>query len=817
MKHIKRGITVLLVLALTLTLVTAASLNWTDTQLGDLSQYYETGSVGEADAKPGYISTVAGDLGGTSYGIYMFASKADTPYTFAKWLAAHETGDVYQIMGDILVKAYEFNANGDPVPGYGSNFNAEWERVAKQYHSQFYAAQKEYWETTAYNKLIENIKNRFSNFDMSNYSMALQNVFWSRSVQHGTGVLSGADSSDGMSGATGVIVRAINSLGGFKNQSEEELIAAIYAECSKLDATLRTNKMTDAVAYKYGVGGQSMAYYYGNSGDVQISVYRRLHVNEPADATVMLYQKSSYAMPNGTYQILERANNQSRAISGGALKTAAEADSFKLTNYNGGYVTLSIGDKRLSDNSDNSDTVGMADAAASNNQMWKITTRDAGGFLLQNRSTGKYLSLNDSGAVVTVDSAESAAAWQISAQATVSTAGLFYPGCEEGRTNTLVAGNSSYPVRGVLTCAKPMTNVTVAVKTSSGVAAFNASSGTINDYWYDLWKLDSKCTFSTLDAGDYTLTVTATVDNKSVEVAKSNFTVFQNTGGKVDDETYTVTLDAAGGTCAKTSVTYKLGEVYGELPEVKKDGYEFQGWFLSDGTEAAPTTPVAAKSHTLTAKYGDLYTVKFLGADGSTLKTLKLAKGELITAPTNPIKAADSQYTYNFDRWEDGNGNKFTAGGTYVGESNITYTPIFTKSERSTGGGTTPPSGGGTTPPTTGGTYLTGITPSTGVSALTGAGYTVYSGSKQVTSGNIATGMTAVTGSTSVTIVVTGDANGDGKLTITDVVKLQSHVVGKNSLSGAYAKAADINGDGKVTITDVVQAAQVTVGKRSLS
>ena len=41
--------------------------------------------------------------------------------------------------------------------------------------------------------------------------------------------------TDGMSGATGVICRAFKALGGFKNQSEAELIAAIYAECSKLD------------------------------------------------------------------------------------------------------------------------------------------------------------------------------------------------------------------------------------------------------------------------------------------------------------------------------------------------------------------------------------------------------------------------------------------------------------------------------------------------------------------------------------------------------------------------------------------------------
>ena len=49
------------------------------------------------------------------------------------------------------------------------------------------------------------------------------------------------------------------------------------------------------------------------------------------------------------------------------------------------------------------------------------------------------------------------------------------------------------------------------------------------------------------------------------------------------------------------------------------------------------------------------------------------------------------------------------------------------------------------------------------------------------------------------------------------MVKLQSSVTGANRLSGAYAAAADINGDGKVTITDVVQAAQITVGQRTIN
>ena len=781
MKKMKRGITILLVLALTATLVIAASYNWKGAELGDLSQYYETGSVGEADAKPGYISTVVGDAGGTSYGIYMFASKAGTPYEFAKWLAQYPKGTLYRSMGETLVDAYEYNLYGEYVPGYGSNFNAKWTEIAENYHDEFYAAQKEYWLEVNYKQLIANIQSKYPAFNMDNYSIALKNVFWSRSVQHGTGKLSGASSSDGMSGATGVILRAMKSLGGFKNQSEEVLIAAIYAECSKLDSTAAANKMTDAVAYKYGVGGKSMSYYSGNSGDVQISVYRRLHVNEPADAVVMLYQNGSYSTPNGVYQIRERANSQIHAVSGGALKSASEADNFTLTNFDSGYVTFSVGDKRLTDNNG---TVSMANADASNNQMWEI----ADGYLLRNRGTGNYLAISN-GTLVTAGNTTKATQWQLSAQAEVQSTGLFYPGCEKDRTNKLVAKNSSFPIRGVITSAKTITKVSVAV---SGAGSFTATA-TPNANWYDLWNLDGKCTFSQLAAGDYTLKITATADGETTTIAESKFTVTANSGPVEDDDTFTITLDANGGLCSKKTKTYKLGDVYGNLPTAKKCGYEFVGWFLEDGTEASASTPVAAKDHKLIAKYGSLYTVKFLKDDGSELKTVQLAKGELITAPTSPVKAADSNYTYSFNYWQDAKGNKFVAGATYMDKADIVYSPVFSKAEITSGGTATEPEQGTTTPvdkPMDGG-FLKGITPSTTVSSLSGSGYKVYDAKgSQVSDGNLATGMTAVAGNVQVTLVVTGDANGDGKLTITDAVKLQSHVVGRNKLSGAYAKAA---------------------------
>lgn len=224
---------------------------------------------------------------------------------------------------------------------------------------------------------------------------------------------------------------------------------------------------------------------------------------------------------------------------------------------------------------------------------------------------------------------------------------------------------------------------------------------------------------------------------------------------------------------------------------------------------------MAAEDHTITAKFGTLYTVTFK-VDGSVYRSRQLAKDSPIVAPSNPFKSADSSYVYSFSHWVDGSGKRFVEGRTYMPAGDVTYTAVFTKTANSGGtGGSTGGSTGGETPKPSG-NYLTGVSPSTSVSAMNSAGYTIYSGSTKVTSGLVGTGMTAVSSSATVTIVVTGDVSGDGKITITDVVKLQKSVVGSGSLSGAYAKAADINGDGKVTITDVVQAAQVTVGQRTI-
>lgn len=818
----------------------------------------------------------------------------------------------------------------------------------------------------------------FSGFDIDNYSIALKNVFWSRSVHHGVGVTYGANSDDKMSGATGVIARAFRSLGGFKNQSEAELIAAIYAECSRLDPVgkYKEDNMDTYTAQKYGVYGRSMAYFNVNSGGVQTSVYSRLHVNEPSDALVMRYTHSDPDIPEGKYTLLYNNNGEQNHGLGKSVSTltaAADAMMLRLTYYNNGYYILTNDDgQRLSVSGGK---LVLEAASTSNNQFWILG--GGSGYTLQNVGTKQYVTVTVTSADVTADGqnrddliaakvkeiAQTPAEGQTNAAAedfsarlekklndlfdeqfkdkndeaimaeitanisamqditeenkttlikkleslaqseeetkddlearimesftadellllteamtgksietvivevvgemvdedlknnpttTVTTytvgmtdasdkaarwalnkatgkdawklTGLFYPGCKDSDgiggtiSHVLTEGNSSFPLRGVISCTQGIRTVVVEVSKVNGSGGFTATGSGSGKTWFDLWELDSQATFSKLTQGSYTMTISGTgSDGKEEELLSTGFTVGakdSNTPSGLDKEAYTVTF--MNGNTQVATKTYSLGDVYGKLPEVSGAG--FVGWFTKDGRQVYENSMVAAENHTLSAQFGTLYTVSFK-VDGEVIRSRQLSANDLIVAPSNPVKAADKNYVYSFSHWVDGSGNRFVENMTYMPAGDVTYTAVFTKTANSGGTGGSTGGNTGTNTPTPSGNYLTGVSPSTSVSAMNRAGYTIYNGSAKVTSGLVGTGMTAVSSSATVTIVVTGDVSGDGKITITDVVKLQKSVVGSGSLSGAYAKAADINGDGKVTITDVVQAAQVTVGQRTI-
>lgn len=957
------------------TILLAASKPWTEIDLGSLSQYYETGT----NADPGRISNVDGDSGGTSYGLYMFVEKTVT--SFMDWLKKSDSA-VYRGFGDRLYNAYAYNTSGQYYPGFGSNFKNTWQEIGRNNRTEFAQAQTDFWRDTQYTQLVANVEGQYKGFDIDNYSNALKNVFWSRSVHHGVGATYGSTkNTDGMSGATGVICRAFKALGGFKNQSEAELIAAIYAECSKLDTNGKWDEdnMETLTAKKYGIYGRSMAYFNINSGGVQTSVYSRLHVNEPADALVMRYTHSDPDIPEGEYTLLYNNNGEQSHGLGKSVSTltaAADAMMLRLTYYNNGYYILTNDDgQRLSVSGGK---LVLEAPSTSNNQFWILG--GGSGYTLQNVGTKQYVTVTVTSADVTADGqsrdaliaakikeiAQAPAAGQTNAAAedfsarlekklndlfdeqfkdkddeaimaeitanisamqditekdktaliqkleslaqseeteetevdlearimesftedellllteamtgksietvivevvgemvdedlknnpttTVTTytvgmtdasdkaarwalnkatgkdawtlTGLFYPGYKDSDgiggtiSHVLTEGNSSFPLRGVISCTQGISTVVVEVRKQGSSDGFTATGSGSGKTWFDLWELDSQATFSKLTQGSYTMTISGTgSDGKEEELLSTGFTVGakdSNTPSGLDKEAYTVTF--MNGNTQVTTKTYSLGDVYGKLPEVSGAG--FVGWFTEDGKQVYENSMVAAENHTLSARFGTLYTVNFK-VDGSVIRSRQLSANDLIIAPSNPVKAADKNYVYSFSHWVDGSGNRFVENMTYMPAGNVTYTAVFTKTANS-GGGTGGSTGGntGTNTPTPSGNYLTGVSPSTSVSAMNSAGYTIYSGSAKVTSGLVGTGMTAVSSSATVTIVVTGDVSGDGKITITDVVKLQKSVVGSGSLSGAYAKAADINGDGKVTITDVVQAAQVTVGQRTI-
>jgi subtilisin family serine protease len=61
-------------------------------------------------------------------------------------------------------------------------------------------------------------------------------------------------------------------------------------------------------------------------------------------------------------------------------------------------------------------------------------------------------------------------------------------------------------------------------------------------------------------------------------------------------------------------------------------------------------------------------------------------------------------------------------------------------------------------------------------------------------------------------MLIRGDINNDGRVTITDLVKLSRYLAGLESINSNYLDNADVNNDGKVTITDLVKLSRYLAG-----
>lgn len=90
-----------------------------------------------------------------------------------------------------------------------------------------------------------------------------------------------------------------------------------------------------------------------------------------------------------------------------------------------------------------------------------------------------------------------------------------------------------------------------------------------------------------------------------------------------------------------------------------------------------------------------------------------------------------------------------------------------------------------------------------------------------ITSGKITTGMkvTIKTNSEEKTLstVVYGDVDGDGKISAVDYVKIKNFIMKKTTISGAYKEAADVDKDGVVSAVDYVKVKNNIMGKTKIS
>lgn len=249
--------------------------------LGSLSAKYES------NGKPETISE-GKDTGGVSYGAYQFSSVYGVPMEFVNWcITSGEGVDT----GERLLLAYKADGNT-----YGELFNAEWKRIAGENATAFLILQHNFTKAKFYDVMVAKLEAKVHGFKADNYTVALKNVIWSRAVQQGV-------NSD-------VIFKAIENLGGFRYQAEDVLIKAIYAQSSLLVDTppyADSVQIQESSAIKYGVDsdtvtGRYLYYYSRNSSDIQVSVYRRLAINELNDALKMYekYKSDNPLMPPST-------------------------------------------------------------------------------------------------------------------------------------------------------------------------------------------------------------------------------------------------------------------------------------------------------------------------------------------------------------------------------------------------------------------------------------------------------------------------------------------------------------------------------------
>ena len=140
---------------------------------------------------------------------------------------------------------------------------------------------------------------------------------------------------------------------------------------------------------------------------------------------------------------------------------------------------------------------------------------------------------------------------------------------------------------------------------------------------------------------------------------------------KFEANTYTVTIDLAGGTTSDSTETVKkikYGEVYGTLPTPTRTGYTFNGYVTSAGTTIKEKTVLTiASDHTIYASWSArTYTITFVYGDGRSNTTKTVTYGSTYGELPTPEREG-----YTFLEWRTNNGNN---SGLVTRDTEVTIT-----------------------------------------------------------------------------------------------------------------------------------------------
>ncbi len=189
-----------------------------------------------------------------------------------------------------------------------------------------------------------------------------------------------------------------------------------------------------------------------------------------------------------------------------------------------------------------------------------------------------------------------------------ATSGHVYKGVTSGNLSGTISAGSTTDVR-----LKFLSQYTISYNANGGRGApasqtktygtaltLSSTRPTLTGYTFKGWATSASATSATYQpGGSYTSNVAATL-----------YAVWQA-------NSYTATLNPNGGTVAPTSLSVTYGGYYGNLPEPKRSGYLFDGWYTasSGGSKVATTTKVAtASNHTLYAHWREITKLKLPAA-----------------------------------------------------------------------------------------------------------------------------------------------------------------------------------------------------------